>query len=266
MKTKNLPQIPDWAHRSPSRNTSGRVVNRRPPKFRIYLRAWIFCAGLLAWILSAVMVFLRRPAWAALCAAFGLAADTAGRVWSRKSPLPMPHFMRFMLFLPRGPHSPKDLKRVLQPRTGERVLEIGPGVGVHAIPIASALLPSGVLDVLDVQQEMLDDLVRRARRSGLRNIEPTIGDAQTLPYADHTFDAAYMIGVLGEILDAVTTLHELKRVVKPGGRIVISELLIDPDFISVAALRVKASEAGLLYERTAGPSFAYSAVLRTPSA
>lgn len=136
------------------------------------------------------MVFLRRPAWAALCAALGLAADTAGRVWSRKSPVPMPYFMRCVLFLPRGPHSPEYLKRVLQPRTGERVLEIGPGVGVHAIPIASSLLPHGVLDVLDVQQEMLDDLVRRARRSGLNNIVPTIGDAQKLPYADHTFDAA----------------------------------------------------------------------------
>jgi ubiquinone/menaquinone biosynthesis C-methylase UbiE len=91
---------------------------------------------------------------------------------------------------------------------------------------------------------------------------PTQGDAQKLPYADRTFDAAYLIGVLGEIPDAGMALRELRRVLKPGGRLVISELLIDPDFISLPALREQAREAGFVYERSAGPRFAYSAVFR----
>jgi ubiquinone/menaquinone biosynthesis C-methylase UbiE len=174
----------------------------------------------------------------------------------------MPYFMRWVLRLPRGPHSPRELEPVLQPRSGEHILEVGPGIGVHALPIACSLLPDGVLDVLDVQQDMLNNLARRAARSGPTNITVKQGDAQKLPYPDRTFDAAYLIGVLGEIPDPVAALCELKRVLKPGGRLVISEILIDPDFISLPALREKARGAGFVLERVAGPSFAYSAVLR----
>lgn len=232
-----------------------------PPKTTI-LRGWVFSSGLAAWVLAGVMAFRGELLWAAVWAVFALGADVAGRVWSRRSPVPMPYFMRWVLLLPRGPHSPKKLERVLQPRSGERILEIGPGVGVHALPVASLLLPNGVLDVLDVQQDMLDNLARRAARSGLTNIVPRQGDAQKLPYPDRTFDAAYLIGVLGEIPDPVVALSELKRVLKPGGRLVISEILIDPDFISLPALQDKARGAGFVVERSAGPGFAYSAVLR----
>jgi len=232
-----------------------------PPKTTI-LRGWVFSSGLAAWVLAVVMAFRGELLWAAVCAVFALGADVAGRVWSRTSPVPMPYFMRWVLLLPRGPHSPKKLERVLQPRSGERILEIGPGVGVHALPVASLLLPNGVLDVLDVQQDMLDNLARRAARSGLTNIVPKQGDAQKLPYPDRTFDAAYLIGVLGEIPDPVVALCELKRVLKPGGRLVISEILIDPDFISLSALQEKARGACFVLERSAGPGFAYSAVLR----
>lgn len=208
------------------------------------------------------MAFCGALLWAAVGAVFALGADVAGRVWSRRTPVPMPYFMRWILLLPRGPHSPKNLERVLKPRSGERILEIGPGVGVHALPVASLLLPNGVLDVLDVQQDMLDNLARRAATRGLTNIAPKHGDAQKLPYPDQTFDAAYLIGVLGEIPNPIVAMCELKRVLKPTGRLVISEILIDPDFISLRALQEKARSAGFVLERSAGPGFVYSAVFR----
>jgi SAM-dependent methyltransferase len=232
-----------------------------PPTTSI-LRGCVFSSGIAAGVLAVVMAFRGELLWAGVCAVFALGADVTGRVWSRRSPVPTPYFMRWVLLLPRGPHSPKNLERVLQPKSGERILEIGPGVGVHAPPVASLLLPNGVLDVLDVQQDMLDNLAGRAARHGLTNILPKQGDAQKLPYPDRTFDAAYLIGVLGEIPDPVLALCELKRVLKPGGRLVISEILLDPDFISLPALQEKARGAGFVLERSAGPGFAYSAVLR----
>ncbi|HLF83879.1 MAG TPA: methyltransferase domain-containing protein [Blastocatellia bacterium] len=232
------------------------------PKAFTFLRPWVFFSGLGAWVLAVVLALRGELLWAGVFAVFALGADVAGRVWSRRSPVPMPYFMRWVLLLPRGPHSPKNLERVLQPRSGERILEIGPGVGVHALPVASLLLPNGVLDVLDVQQDMLDNLARRAASSGLTNIRPKQGDAQKLPYPDRTFDAAYLIGVLGEIPDSIVAMCELKRVLKPGGRLVISELLIDPDFISLSALQEKARYAGFVLEQSVGSAFAYSAVLR----
>ncbi len=135
-------------------------------------------------------------------------------------------------------------------------------MGVHALPIAPSLLPNGALHVLDVQQEMLHDLKRRASSCGVTNIVPRQGDAQALPYPDHTFDAAYLIAVLGEIPDASVALRELRRVLKPGGRLLVGEVLIDPDFISLLALQERAREAGFLFERRVGPSFAYWAVFR----
>src|SRR5919198_4029617 len=126
------------------------------PKASTVLRAWVFFAGLAAWLLAIVTALRGELLWAVVCAGFALSADLTGRVWSRKSPVPMPYFMWWVLLLPRGPQTPKRLKHILQPRSGERILEVGPGIGVHALAIASALLPDGVLDVLDVQQEMLD--------------------------------------------------------------------------------------------------------------
>ncbi len=232
----------------------------------IVFRAIVFLSGLVAWLFAIILMFRGGLLWAGVCALFALGADGVGRVWSHNSPVPMPYFMRWMLLVPRGPHAPKQLTQILRPQSGERVLEIGPGVGVHALPIAASLLPNGVLDVLDVQREMLADLTRRAARKNLPNIVPTQGDAQRLPYADGTFDAAYLIGVLGEIPDTVAALQELRRVLRTSGRLVVSELVIDPDFMSLRALREKAGDAGFVFKRSSGPCWAYSALLQPASA
>ncbi len=236
------------------------------PKVCVVLRACLFFSGLAAWVVAVVLAVRGELLWAAVCAVVAFSADMVGRVWSHKSPVPMPYFMRWALLVPRGPHSPKHLNQILQPRSGERILEIGPGVGIHALLMATSLLPDGVLDVLDIQREMLLNLARRAARRGLTNIVPTQGDAQKLPYADRVFDAAYLIGVLGEIPDAVAALRELRRVLKPRSRLVISELLIDPDFVSLAALRAKARDADFVFERSSGPRWAYSALFQPASA
>jgi ubiquinone/menaquinone biosynthesis C-methylase UbiE len=72
----------------------------------------------------------------------------------------------------------------------------------------------------DLQQEMLDHTMRRAAEAGVRTIEPRRGDARELPYADATFDAAYLVAVLGE-----AALRELARILRPGGRLVVGAVL-----------------------------------------
>lgn len=227
---------------------------------QLVARIFLFHLSVAAWIAAACAALLRRWRLAVWSAGVALAADIVGRVWSRKSPIAMPHCMRWVLLLPRGPHSPERLNQILRPRPGETILEVGGGVGVHAIPVASAIRPDGVLHVLDVQQAMIDELIRRAARKGITNIVPQRGDAQHLPYADQTFDAAYAVGVLGEIPDTATALRELHRVLKKDGRLVISELLIDPDFVALPSVRKRAADAGFVFERSIGPCVAYSAL------
>ena len=72
---------------------------------------------------------------------------------------------------------------------------------------------------------------RRAREAGLGNMVPTQGDARELPYDDDAVDGAYLVTVLGEIPDQEAALRELARVVRPGGRVVVGELIGDPHWV-----------------------------------
>ena len=200
----------------------------------------------------------RAIVWLALAAV----AAVLTRYWSVAHPAPMPHLLRWTLAVPRGNHSPGHLRRILEPRSGERILEIGPGVGVHAVPVASSLRPGGMLDVVDVQREMLDDVLARARAHGVTNINAQQGDARKLPYSDATFDGAYLVGVLGEIPDAQGALRELRRVLKPDGLLVVGEVFIDPDFITFGTLSSRAAQASFAFERRLGGSLSYLARFR----
>ena len=100
-----------------------------------------------------------------------------------------------------------------------------------------------------------------AREQGLVNLEPTQGDARALPYADATFDGAYLVCVLGEIPDQGQALRELARVLRPGARLVVGELMGDPHMVGVGALEAAAGGAGLRLSRRVGPRVGYFARL-----
>jgi ubiquinone/menaquinone biosynthesis C-methylase UbiE len=150
---------------------------------------------------------------------------------------------------------------VLQAREGERILEIGPGTGLQSLHVAPQLGPNGLLDILDIQQEMLDHVGRRAKEQGVDNIVPNCAGAHELPFADGSFDAAYLVTALGEIPDPARTLAELRRVLKPFGRLVVGEFF-DRHQIRPSSLISLAEGAGLRVARLHGPPFAYYAVLR----
>lgn len=220
---------------------------------------WAFWAMLGGALMTVAALVRGAWAWALVLGLITVAADRAARIWSRHDPAPMPYWMRWILLAPRPYQSSGRLKRILDPRSGERLLEVGAGIGVHAFPVAAALGPGGTLNVLDVQPAMLDDLMRRATQAGVKNIVATRGDARTLPFPDRTFDGAYLISVLGEIPDDDLALQELRRVLKPNGRLVVGEFFIDPDFISTAELQQRISRAGFAFDRRIGPSLAYLA-------
>lgn len=224
-------------------------------------QVWAAYVAIGALILAAAALVGGKFGWALTFAVLTVGGWAVARALNRKSPVPMPYALRWFMFVPRG-QSPGSLAKVLDPKPGERILEVGPGPGVHALPVAAALLPGGVLETLDVQPEMLDFLRRRAEKAGVTNIVTQRGDAQALPYPSGAFDAAYMIGTLGEIPDGDAALRELRRVLKTNGRLVIGEAFIDPDFIPLSALVEKAKAAGFSLERASNPRLCYFALLR----
>jgi ubiquinone/menaquinone biosynthesis C-methylase UbiE len=183
----------------------------------------------------------------------GAALALAGAaLWWRRHPSACPYSQRFWVEAPHPFITPARLREVLAPAPGSRILEVGPGTGYYALPVARWLGPEGRLDILDVQQEMLDHTLRRAADEGISNISAVLADARGMPYGDDSFDAAYLVTVLGEIPDQGAALRELRRVVKPGGRIVVGELFGDPHMVTHRALRDRAAEAGLAVEHKLG--------------
>ena len=184
-------------------------------------------------------------------------------LWWRRHPSACPYSQRFWVQAPHPLVTRKRLREALGPQAGERLLEVGPGTGYYALRVAEWLGPEGTLEVFDLQQEMLDHTAGRAREAGLDTIVPTQGDARALPYGDDAVDGAYLVTVLGEIPDQEAALRELARVVRPGGRVVVGEVIGDPHWVAPGALRRRAEAAGLRFERRIGSPLGYFAVLRT---
>src|SRR5919112_955572 len=168
----------------------------------------------------------------------------------RKNPSACPYGLRFSLHLPHPFVTRSKLREMLSPEPGQRVLEVGPGTGYYSLQAARWLEPGGSLDILDIQQEMLDHTMRRAREMGISNIVPTQGDAQSLSYPDGYFDSAYLVATLGEVPDQGCALRELRRVLKRDGRLVVGEVLPDPHRVAFDKLHRLTNAAGLKHERT----------------
>jgi ubiquinone/menaquinone biosynthesis C-methylase UbiE len=188
-------------------------------------------------------------------------ATLAAALWWRKNPSACPYGQRFWVEAPHPVITRDRLRSVLAPQPGERVLEIGPGTGYYTLDIAEWVGPEGRVEIFDLQQKFLDHVGGRAADRGLANVLPTQGDATALPYEDASVDAVALTAVLGEIPDPVAALREIRRVLKPGGRLIVGELFGDPHFTTLGSLKRQAAEAGLAFGTHSGNWFAYFARL-----
>lgn len=117
--------------------------------------------------------------------------------------------------------------RLLSLKAGEVVLEIGFGTGHSLKEIAGAVGENGKACGIDITPEMLKITRKRLEKAGLMNrVELYEGDARSMPYEDSKFDAVYMAGTL-ELFDTPDipgVLVEIRRVLRPGGRLCVLSL------------------------------------------
>ena len=200
---------------------------------------------------------MRKAAAATILALLGAA------LWWRRNPSAMPYWQRFFVDLPHPGITRARLVEVLEPQPKERLLEVGPGTGYYSLPVAERL-ERGRLEVYDLQQQMVDHVLRRAKKRDFSNVTGWTGDAQDMLFEKDRFDGAYLTMMLGEIPDQDAALRELARVVKPGGRVVVGEIAADPHFVTFGSLRERAESAGLEFDRRVGGPLAYFARFRVP--
>ena len=179
---------------------------------------------------------------------------------------PMPQWMANLIDNPMRrriqPPESMPLRHGLKP--GQVVLEVGPGNGRYSLATARYLGESGKLVVVDIEPKMIHRVVERAQAEGATNVEARTANVHALPFEDGTFDAVYMITVIGEIPQPERAAAEFYRVLKPGGTLAFSELFLDPDYPLAGTLIRWAGRAGFTAWHKTGGFFAYSLVFEKP--
>jgi ubiquinone/menaquinone biosynthesis C-methylase UbiE len=146
----------------------------------------------------------------------------------------------------------------LELRPGMRVADVGCGPGLLTVPIARAVAPGGDVVVLDIQQAMLDRLARRVEKAGVTNVRPIRAGAGEGQLPTNHFDRAVLATVLGEIPDRVRALREIRDALKPGGYLVVAEVIADPHYQFKNKVIELAREAGLEPGEVRGGFLAYT--------
>ncbi|MEL6595968.1 MAG: methyltransferase domain-containing protein [Pseudomonadota bacterium] len=113
------------------------------------------------------------------------------------------------------------MKRFLNPKRGERILEIGAGNGYFSLAIAQELGPDGLLIASDPSVDQLSDLEQHAQDD---NIRVMATPAETLEIGLKDCDAVWSRGAIHHVLDKTATFTRCGEVVRSGGRMVIADI------------------------------------------
>lgn len=110
----------------------------------------------------------------------------------------------------------------LRPQEGQHILDVGCGPGFHAAELAELVGSSGRVTGIDMSEAMLS--VAQHRNASRANVSFHLGDATSLPVPDDSADGMVTVQVFEYVPDVRSALREAKRVLRPGGRLVVVDV------------------------------------------
>lgn len=193
-----------------------------------------------------------------------LAAQIAVRLLRRLFPFPVPPIMSPFLDSPLREltYPRQEILDRMGLRPGLRVLELGAGPGYMTVEAARALGPEGHLTAVDIQPQMIATLEEKVERAELTNVELRVADAKNLPFPSNSFDLVFAATVLGALPAKGRALREVRRVLKPNGRLSITEAMADPDYLLQGEVVTWAQTVGFELVEQHGNPFLYTLSFR----
>jgi SAM-dependent methyltransferase len=125
-------------------------------------------------------------------------------------------------------------------REGEVVLDLGSGAGLDCFLAASKVGKKGRVIGVDMTPEMIEKARENARKGNYRNVEFRLGEIENLPVADNSADVAISNCVINLVPDKRRVFMEVFRVLKPGGRLMISDIVLLKELSDVIKNSVEA--------------------------